>query len=85
MQVYKWRDYPADYVPQPKPVAASHLLGVHDGGWVPIADYRALLQLTRDEWMPSQSADSLARKIVMLPNWNEFGEGHFLLPNAPLV
>ena len=56
--------------------------GVHDGGWVPMADYRALLQWTRDELMPSQPADSLGRKIVMLPNWNEFGEGHFLLPNA---
>ncbi len=56
--------------------------GVHDGGWVPMADYRALLQWTRDELMPSQPADSLGRKIVMLPNWNEFAEGHFLLPNA---
>ena len=56
--------------------------GVHDGGWVPMADYRALLQWTRDELMPSQPADSLGREIVMLPNWNEFGEGHFLLPNA---
>ena len=56
--------------------------GVHDGGWASMADYRALLQWTRDELMPSQPADSLGRKIVMLPNWNEFGEGHFLLPNT---
>lgn len=27
VQVYPWRDYPADYVPGPKPVAASHLPG----------------------------------------------------------
>lgn len=56
--------------------------GVHDGGWVPMANYRALLQWTRDDLMPSFPADSLGREIVMLPNWNEFGEGHFLLPNA---
>ena len=56
--------------------------GVHDGAWVPMADYRALLQWTRDEFMPSLAADSLGRRIVMLPNWNEFGEGHFMLPNA---
>jgi len=56
--------------------------GVHDGAWVPMADYRALLQWTRDDLMPSQPADSLGRRIVMLPNWNEFGEGHFMLPNA---
>ena len=56
--------------------------GVHDGGWVPISDYRALLQWTRDELMPSESTGSLGRRVVMLPNWNEFGEGHFLLPNS---
>ena len=56
--------------------------GVHDGGWVPVDDYRALLKWTRDELMPSYPADSLSRRIVMLPNWNEFGEGHFLMPSA---
>ena len=56
--------------------------GVHDGGWVPMGDYRTLLQRTRDDLMPSLPVDSLGRRIVMLPNWNEFGEGHFLLPNA---
>jgi len=52
------------------------------GGWVPADDYRALLHWTRDELMPSHPADSLGRKIVMLPNWNEFGEGHFLMPST---
>jgi hypothetical protein len=56
--------------------------GVREGGWAPVADYRALLQWARDELLPSQPSDSLGRRIVMLPNWNEFGEGHFLLPNA---
>jgi hypothetical protein len=56
--------------------------GVRDGGWLPPADYQALLQWTRDELMPSLPADSLGRKIVMLPNWNEFGEGHFLMPST---
>jgi hypothetical protein len=56
--------------------------GVREGGWVPPDDYRALLQWARDEHMPSLPADSLGRKIVMLPNWNEFGEGHFLMPSA---
>jgi len=27
-------------------------------------------------------ADSLGRRIIMLANWNEFGEGHFLLPST---
>jgi hypothetical protein len=55
--------------------------GVKDGGWATRADYQALLQWTRDELMPSHPVDSLGRKIVMLPNWNEFGEGHFLMPS----
>ncbi len=56
--------------------------GVHDGGWVPMADYRALLEWARDEFLPTQPIDSLGRRLVMLPNWNEFSEGHFMLPNT---
>jgi hypothetical protein len=61
---------------------AREAWGVGDGGWATRADYQALLQWTRDELMPSHPADSLGRKIVMLPNWNEFGEGHFLMPST---
>lgn len=56
--------------------------GASGGGFATIADYQAMLQWTRDELMPSHPADSLGRKIVMLPNWNEFGEGHFLMPST---
>ena len=35
-----------------------------------------------DDFMPTLPADSLGRRIVMLANWNEFGEGHFLMPSA---
>ena len=27
------------------------------------------------------AADSLGRRMLMLANWNEFGEGHFLMPS----
>jgi len=56
--------------------------GVHDGGWLAFADYKKLAQWTRDEYMPSLPAGSLGRRLVLLANWNEFGEGHFMLPNA---
>jgi hypothetical protein len=56
--------------------------GVHDGGWAPVADYRALAQWAKDEFMPGLPADSLGRRVVMLANWNEFGEGHFLMPSS---
>ena len=32
--------------------------------------------------MPTLPENSLGRRMVMLANWNEFGEGHFLLPNS---
>ncbi len=56
--------------------------GVHDGGWVPVDEYRKLARWTKDEFMPGLPADSLGRRIVMLANWNEFGEGHFLMPST---
>ena len=56
--------------------------GVHDGGWVAIPDYRALLTWAKDDFMPTLPENSLGRRMVMLANWNEFGEGHFLLPNS---
>ena len=56
--------------------------GVKEGGWLPVPDYRTLAQWTRDDFMPTLPADSLGRRIVMLANWNEFGEGHFLMPST---
>lgn len=56
--------------------------GVRDGGWLPVPEYRALAQWARDEFMPSLPADSLGRSLVLLANWNEFGEGHFLMPST---
>jgi hypothetical protein len=56
--------------------------GVHDGGWVPVKDYEALAQWAKDEFMSSLPSDSLGRRVLMLANWNEFGEGHFLMPSA---
>jgi hypothetical protein len=54
--------------------------GVHDGGWLSFADYKSLARWTRDEYMPSLPAESLGRRMILLANWNEFGEGHFMLP-----
>jgi hypothetical protein len=56
--------------------------GVHDGGWLPVDDYRALAKWTKDDFMPTLPPDSLGRRLVMLANWNEFGEGHFLMPSS---
>jgi hypothetical protein len=50
-------------------------------GWASVSDYRALAQWAKDEFMPGFPSDSLGRRIIMLANWNEFGEGHFLMPS----
>ncbi len=51
-------------------------------GWVSIDDYRALLQWTRETYMPSLPRPSIGSRMVLLPNWNEFGEGHFIMPSS---
>ncbi len=56
--------------------------GAKGGGWVPPADFKTLATWTRNDFMSGFPADSLGRRMVMLANWNEFGEGHFLMPSA---
>lgn len=51
-------------------------------GWAPPPAYKALAQWAKDEFMPALPQNSLGRKMVLLPNWNEFGEGHFIMPSA---
>ena len=56
--------------------------GAPGGGWASVGDYQSLAQWTKDSFMPSLPAHSLGRQVVMLANWNEFGEGHFLMPST---
>jgi hypothetical protein len=56
--------------------------GVHDGGFIPVNDYEELAKWTKDIFMPSLPTNSLGRKMLLLANWNEFGEGHFLMPSS---
>ena len=46
-----------------------------------MSDYRALARWAKDEFMPALPQDSLGRRVLMLANWNEFGEGHFIMPS----
>lgn len=52
------------------------------GGFMDKEDLVKLLTWARDEFMPSLPKDGLGRRMVMLDNWNEFGEGHFFMPAA---
>jgi hypothetical protein len=51
-------------------------------GWASVDDYKALTQWTKDTYMHSLPEDSIGTKMVLLPNWNEFGEGHFIMPST---
>ncbi|MFC7624584.1 stalk domain-containing protein [Microlunatus sp. GCM10028923] len=52
------------------------------GAFVDPADYRELLAWLRAEYLPSLDAGALGRKLLILDNWNEYGEGHFLMPST---
>jgi len=50
-------------------------------GWVTPMNYKALAKWTKEKYMPLMPEKSLGRRMVLLPNWNEFGEGHFIMPS----
>ncbi len=50
-------------------------------GWASVTEYGTLARWAKDDFMPSLPADSLGRRMLLLPNWNEFGEGHFIMPS----
>jgi hypothetical protein len=50
-------------------------------GYTTPASYKTLAQWTKDTFMPSLPSDKLGRTMVILDNWNEYGEGHFLAPS----
>ena len=49
--------------------------------WDSKEEYRSLALWMRDEFLPSQPANSLGRHLMLLDSWNEFGEGHFIMPS----
>lgn len=44
--------------------------------------YRHLLEWLVDDFQKTISEDELGSRIVLLGNWNEFGEGHYLMPGT---
>ena len=53
-----------------------------DGIWATVKEYKKLAKWTKDEYLPKMPADSLGSKMVFSANWNEFGEGHFIMPST---
>ncbi|WP_204787462.1 OmpL47-type beta-barrel domain-containing protein [Paenibacillus oryzisoli] len=54
--------------------------GLNFGYYATPSEFESLAQWTKDSFMPSLPTGSLGKKLVMLDNWNEFGEGHFIMP-----
>jgi hypothetical protein len=49
--------------------------------WDSKEEYKSLALWMRDEFLPSQPSNSLGRNMMLLDSWNEFGEGHFIMPS----
>ncbi|MEK3911364.1 glycoside hydrolase family 99-like domain-containing protein [Paenibacillus sp. FSL H7-0331] len=43
-------------------------------------EFQSTAQWVKDSFIPSLPEESPGRKIILLDNWNEYGEGHFILP-----
>lgn len=43
-------------------------------------DYKSLLSWVRDELLAGRTGEDWQTGLVLLSNWNEFGEGHYILP-----
>ena|GEM_PF-1645960 len=52
------------------------------GHFATVPQFEEVSEWVRDEYMPSLPTDSLGKEIVLFDNWNEFGEGHFIMPTS---
>jgi len=43
-------------------------------------EFQSTAQWVKNSFIPSLEAESTGRKLILLDNWNEYGEGHFILP-----
>ncbi len=49
---------------------------------ISVDDMKSLLTWARDEILPTYEKDSWKSKLVMLSNWNEYGEGTYISPSG---
>ncbi|RXZ80395.1 hypothetical protein EBB07_18735 [Paenibacillaceae bacterium] len=45
-------------------------------------EFQSTAQWVKDSFIPSLDEESAGQKLVLLDNWNEYGEGHFILPTG---
>lgn len=44
------------------------------------ASFTAMAEWIRDTYLPAQPSGAVSASMVLLDNWNEFAEGHYLMP-----
>ena len=54
------------------------------GGFISAEDYKSVLQWVKDEFIPTLDEESIGSKMILLDNWNEYAEGHFIMPSEEL-
>ncbi|MCU6794024.1 glycoside hydrolase family 99-like domain-containing protein [Paenibacillus sp. WQ 127069] len=43
-------------------------------------EFQSTAQWVKNSFIPSLPVNSIGRKLILLDNWNEYGEGHFIMP-----
>ena len=54
--------------------------GTNLGYYATPDEFQSVAQWAKDTFIPSLPLNSLGQKMIMLDDWNEFGEGHFIMP-----
>lgn len=52
------------------------------GGFTTPEMFKNLLLWAKNEHMPHYESNDIASKMVLLDNWNEYGEGHYIMPSG---
>ncbi len=55
-------------------------LGNSNGYHIPTEKMSELMHWVTDEHLKRYSSDCIASKMIVLDNWNEYGEGHYFMP-----
>ena len=51
-----------------------------DGNYASVETFQEVLRWVKEDFMPNLDQNSIGSKVVLLDNWNEYGEGHFIMP-----
>jgi uncharacterized protein YjdB len=54
--------------------------GLSPGYIAPPSEFQSVAEWVKDSHIPSLPTGSLGKRVIMVDNWNEYGEGHFLMP-----